>query len=152
MGASYILLRWRIILTTTLLSISTGPVSSCLYFSRHIASSMKYMVVAVNRTDGSILWERVVREEIPHEKMRRETSWVASSAIVDGQRIYADFESRGLYCLSMNGDVIWEKDFGDKDIRSDFGEGATPALYRDRLVVNWDEEGPSFITALDAVA
>jgi len=34
--------------------------------------------------------------------------------------------------------------------RGSFGEGASPALYGDRLVVNWDHEGDSFIVALDA--
>ena len=34
-------------------------------------------------------------------------------------------------------------------IRLGFGEGASPALYRDTIVVNWDHQGQSFITALD---
>ena len=34
--------------------------------------------------------------------------------------------------------------------RRGFGEGASPALHGDTLVVNWDHEGDSFIVALDA--
>ena len=30
------------------------------------------------------------------------------------------------------------------------GEGSSPALYRDTLIVNWDHEGSSFVVALDA--
>jgi len=30
-----------------------------------------------------------------------------------------------------------------------FGEGSSPALYKDKIVVNWDHEGQSFIIALD---
>ena len=35
-------------------------------------------------------------------------------------------------------------------IRRQFGEGSSPALNKNRLVVNWDHEGQSFIVALDA--
>jgi outer membrane protein assembly factor BamB len=34
-------------------------------------------------------------------------------------------------------------------IPNSFGEGSSPALYKDTLVVIWDHEGDSFITALD---
>ena len=34
-------------------------------------------------------------------------------------------------------------------IRLGFGEGASPTLHDDTLVVNWDHQGESFITALD---
>ena len=35
------------------------------------------------------------------------------------------------------------------EIRFEFGEGASPALYGDTIVVTWDHQGQSFITALD---
>ena len=34
-------------------------------------------------------------------------------------------------------------------IRLGFGEGTSPVLYGDTIVVNWDHQGQSFITALD---
>ena len=34
--------------------------------------------------------------------------------------------------------------------RNSFGEGASPAVFEDTLVVNWDHEGADFIVALDA--
>jgi outer membrane protein assembly factor BamB len=34
--------------------------------------------------------------------------------------------------------------------RNGFGEGSSPALVGDKLIVNWDHEGESFIVALDA--
>ena len=49
----------------------------------------------------------------------------------------------------MNGKLVWEKDLGDKSMRNEFGEGSTPALYRNRLVVVWDHTKGSFITVLD---
>ena len=49
----------------------------------------------------------------------------------------------------MNGKLVWEKDLGDKKMRNEFGEGSTPALYKDKLFVVWDHQGESFIVALN---
>jgi outer membrane protein assembly factor BamB len=49
----------------------------------------------------------------------------------------------------MEGNVKWDADFGDMQTRMGFGEGASPALHGDTVVVNWDHEGDSFIVALD---
>ena len=50
----------------------------------------------------------------------------------------------------MDGTLLWQKDFGDKTMRNEFGEGSTPVLYGNRLVIVWDHQGPSFVVALDA--
>ncbi len=50
----------------------------------------------------------------------------------------------------MNGKLLWEKDLGDKKMRNAFGEGSTPALHGNTLVVVWDHlGGESFVIALD---
>ena len=49
----------------------------------------------------------------------------------------------------MEGKVKWERNFGQLNKRMNFGEGSSPALYGDKIVVTWDHEGPSFIIALD---
>ena len=49
----------------------------------------------------------------------------------------------------MQGVFQWEKDLGDMSTRLGFGEGSSPLLHGDKIVLNWDHEGESFITALD---
>jgi outer membrane protein assembly factor BamB len=61
----------------------------------------------------------------------------------------AYFGSRGLYCYDMNGELKWEKDLGDMRTRLGFGEGSSPALHGDTVVILWDHEGDDFILALD---
>jgi outer membrane protein assembly factor BamB len=111
----------------------------------------KYVVLAINRSDGKIAWERTVREEEPHEASHTDNgTWASSSAVTDGQHLFAYFESFGLYAFDMDGKLLWEKDFGDKRMRNEFGEGSTPGLYGNRLVVVWDHlGGQSFVAALD---
>jgi len=69
--------------------------------------------------------------------------------VTDGEHVYVYFGSRGLFCFDMLGNLKWERDFGQLNKRMNFGEGSSPALYRDRIIVNWDHEGQSFIIALD---
>jgi outer membrane protein assembly factor BamB len=108
-----------------------------------------FQVLAYARKDGSLRWKTTLREEFPHEGTHQDGTYAGGSAVTDGERIYAFFGSRGLYCLDMNGGKLWEKDLGRMAIKMGFGEGASPALHGDRLVVNWDHEGGSFIVALD---
>jgi outer membrane protein assembly factor BamB len=50
----------------------------------------------------------------------------------------------------MEGKVVWEKDLGDKRMRNQFGEGSTPALHGNRLVLVWDQQGgQSFVATFD---
>ena len=50
----------------------------------------------------------------------------------------------------MNGTLLWQTDLGDKSMRNTFGEGSTPALHGNRVVVVWDHTAGSFIAVLDA--
>lgn len=113
------------------------------------SSKQHFVVIALNREDGEIEWKRTVRIEIPHEGTHSTSNWAANSAVTDGRHLYAYFGSRGLYCLDMDGSLVWEQDFGDmKKIRA-FGEGSSPVIYDDMILVLWDHEGPSFLFALD---
>lgn len=109
----------------------------------------QFTVFAVNRKDGKVLWKKVVKEELPHEGLHPTNTWASGSAVTDGEMIYAYFGSRGLYALDMKGNIKWQADFGDMTTRNGFGEGTTPAVYGDKIVVVWDHEGDDFIVALD---
>jgi outer membrane protein assembly factor BamB len=111
---------------------------------------VKFLVIAVDRKTGKVKWERLAREEVPHQPRNNMGTWATASPITDGERVYAFFGSRGLYCFTFGGKLIWEKDFGDMDSGGDMGEGASPVLYKDRLIVNWDHYGQDFIVALEA--
>ncbi len=109
----------------------------------------RYEVLAINRTDGSLLWRRIARVESPHEGRHESGSWASCSPVTDGEHVIASFGSRGFYCYDMEGTLQWEKDFGDMRIRYSWGEGSSPALDGDRLIVTWDHVGKSFIVVLN---
>jgi len=110
----------------------------------------RYVVMALDARDGRVVWERVAREDVPHEATHQDHgTWASSSAVTDGEHVIASFESRGLYAYDMDGTIVWQKDLGRKQMRNEFGEGSTPALHGRYLVVVWDHQGQSFVTALD---
>ena len=109
----------------------------------------EFVVVAVNRTDGRILWQKTARRGVPHEGKHQTNSFASASPVTDGERLWVSFGSRGLYCYDLNGNLQWEKDLGDMRTRGGFGEGASPALAGGLLLVPWDHEDQSFIVALD---
>lgn len=112
--------------------------------------AIEFVVMAVERKDGSQRWRTVVHEEVPHEGIHQTNSYASASLLTDGKRVYAYFGSRGLYALDLKGKLLWEKQLGKMQTRNGFGEGASPALHGETLVVTWDHEGPDFIVALDA--
>ena len=109
----------------------------------------KFDLLAINRSDGSILWQKTLREIHPHEGTHGDATYASNSPVTDGEYIYAYFGSRGLYCVDMMGNVKWETDIGTMYKRNTFGEGSSPVLHGNTLVIVQDHEGDSFITALD---
>ena len=89
-------------------------------------------------------------ERVPHEGHHEESGWATASPVTDGERLYAHFGSAGTFAYTLDGELVWKVDLGDMTTRLGYGEGSSPALWGDTLVVNWDHEGASFVVALDA--
>lgn len=109
----------------------------------------QFAVVAVARGTGAIRWRKVLREEQPAEGRHPTNTFASGSPSTDGEHLIAFFGSRGLYALDMQGNLIWERDFGDMNTRNGWGEGSSPTLFRDKVIVTWDHEDASFIATLD---
>ncbi len=109
----------------------------------------RFIVLAVNRRDGKIAWQRAVHEALPHEGGHYTGSLASASPVTDGEHVFFFFGSYGLYCFDLAGKLVWKKDLGRMNSKHGHGEGASPALYGDTLIVNWDHEDRSFVVAFD---
>jgi outer membrane protein assembly factor BamB len=109
----------------------------------------EFKIFLFDRKDGHVIWEKTVTKEKPEEGTHEFGSWASNSPCTDGQHIYAYFGSRGIYCLDFKGNIIWQKDFGQQQKHMNFGEGDSPCLYKERLFIQWDHNGESFMAALD---
>ena len=114
-----------------------------------VTHKQAFTVLAIDRSSGKTRWSRTALETQPHEGTHPDGTWASGSPITDGDSVYAFFGSHGLYCFDMDGSLRWKTDLGDMRIKLGFGEGSSPALYGDRIVINWDHEDQSFIAALD---
>ncbi len=117
-----------------------------------ITTQHEFRVLAFDRTNGAKVWERTLHHTIPHEGGHETASLASASPVTDGEIVAAFFGSHGLYVLSVDGALLWKKDLGRMKTKHGHGEGASPVLHADTLVVNWDHEGPSFVAAFDRMS
>jgi outer membrane protein assembly factor BamB len=109
----------------------------------------EFAVLAVSRKTGKLLWQQTMTKAAPLEAGHVSGSLASASPVTDGERVFAFFGSYGLYCLDTNGKLLWKKDLGEMHSKHGHGEGSSPALHGDTLIVNWDHEEQSFVVALD---
>jgi outer membrane protein assembly factor BamB len=114
-----------------------------------ITNRQEFAVIAISRSQGKIEWSKPVRTEVPHEGAHESGSLASNSPVTDGKRVYAYFGSRGLFCLDPAGGIVWERQFGKKHTKHGHGEGASPTLHGETLIVNWDHQEKSFVVALN---
>ncbi len=112
----------------------------------------KLLVMAFDKNSGRKLWAHSPLTFTPHEGYhRRYGSFASNSPVTDGERLYAFFGSRGVFAYDLDGNLQWKKDYGvQMRMVLSFGEGIAPALGGNTLVLVFDHEGQSFISALDA--
>ena len=109
----------------------------------------KFVVFSVDRNSGKIRWQTTVREELPHSSTHQFGSWASGSPVTDGVNIFAYFGSHGLYCLNNDGKIKWERDFGIMEKVMSFGEGSSPLLFEDKIIVLRDHQGQSTLHVLN---
>jgi outer membrane protein assembly factor BamB len=111
---------------------------------------LAFKLLCFKRSDGQQLWERTATVATPHQGAHATNSFASASPCTDGKHVYAHFGSRGLYCYSMDGELKWKRDdLGKMETRNGFGEGSSPTLHGNKILVPWDHEGPSCLYALD---
>jgi outer membrane protein assembly factor BamB len=110
----------------------------------------QFIVMCLDRNSGDVLWQKVAREAAPHEGKHGDNTYASGSPTTDGKRLYVTFGSQGIFCYDLDGNEQWNVDLGDMKTRNSFGEGASPTIYKDALVVPWDQESSSKLYVLDA--
>ena len=110
----------------------------------------RFLLIAYDRRTGARLWEQVATTATPHEGHHAQYgSFASNSPVTDGEHVFAYFGSRGLYAYTLDGRQVWRKEMPRLRMFMSFGEGAWTALEGSTLLVVVDQEGESFIQALD---
>lgn len=99
---------------------------------------------------GEVRWRRrfAASQEITSSDM---VSRAAPTPAVDGERVYAFWESGDLVALSHEGETLWQRSLTDEygPFTGNHGVGSSPVLTDQAVVVQATHEGPSYYLAVD---
>jgi outer membrane protein assembly factor BamB len=96
-------------------------------------------------TGRQVINVEVFRLERP-EAINVKNSRASPTPIVDGDRIYVHFGAEGTAALTTSGRILWSTRLR---YESQHGDGGSPVLYRDLLIVNCDGWGDeAYVVAL----
>jgi len=109
----------------------------------------KFDLVCVDRATGKILWEKTAIEAVPHEGHQPTGTFANYSPVTDGKYVWVSFGSRGLHCFDLEGNLKWSKPLPTMQTVMSFGEGSSPALAGDAIIVVCDHQAGSAIFAFN---
>ena len=110
----------------------------------------KFVTLCIDRNSGKELWRKTAKELIPHEGVHQDNKFASASPTTDGQRLYCWFGSAGLFCYDFEGKELWNRDFGKANVGASLGEGASPVIHDDKLILLRDTSKEPMIWCIDA--
>lgn len=119
--------------------------------SRH-----KWMLYALDKHTGRIVWERVAFEGEPGNKRHIKSTYASASPATDGRIVVAWFGSQGIYAYDVNGTPLWKVDLGRVDMGAydipsyEWGPASSPIIWNGLVLLQCDTQADSFVLALDA--
>lgn len=115
----------------------------------------RWIVMAINKHTGEVLWERTAAEGTPRTGRLKKGSFNNSTPATDGQHIVALLGSQGLFCYDVDGNLLWHVDLGVLDAGWFFdrtfqwGMASSPVIHDGKVIVQADVRGSAFIAAFD---
>ncbi|MCB1018455.1 MAG: PQQ-binding-like beta-propeller repeat protein [Acidobacteria bacterium] len=117
------------------------------------ATRDKILLLAINRADGKIRWNRQIGD---HNRIYRKHNLASPSPVTDGRRVWAMTGGGSLRCFDFEGKQLWER-----DIQHDYGAfglnhgyASSPLLDSGRLYIQvlhgMRTDDPSYVFAVDA--
>jgi outer membrane protein assembly factor BamB len=149
----------RVFVTTALSSDPKATFRPGLYGDGDASkdrSIHRWIIYALDKQSGKILWERVAYQGEPLEKRHIKATYANSTPATDGRIVVAWFGSQGVHAYDVNGRFLWKVDlgrldFGAYDIPSvEWGSASSPIIWKDLVILQCDTQTDSFILALNA--
>ena len=106
-------------------------------------------LLCLNKGDGKELWRKSY--SLPtHRPANRNASYANGSPVVDRERVIACFVSRDHFWVRSfdhAGNEQWSRDLGT--FESQHGHGSSPIIFENTVIITNDQDGESFVVALD---
>ena len=148
----------KLFLTTAISSEDQAGLRTGLYGdvdSVEDNSEHRFELHCYDKTNGELLWKQVANTASPKVKRHLKSTHANPTPATDGKYVVAFFGSEGLYCYTIGGELVWQKDFGllDSgwffDASYQWGFAASPIIYRGKVIVQCDIQEGSFLAAFD---
>lgn len=108
----------------------------------------KRTLLCLSALTGEELWSQTMTLGANHLHLKN--SYASGTPAVDGERVYAAFADDLHYVVNaftLEGEPVWSKDLGSYD--SQHGQGVSPIVHEDLVIVPNDQNAPSAIVALN---
>lgn len=114
------------------------------------SGEVRYMVYAFDAANGKLKWEREAHKGLPFGGRHRKNTFASETPSTDGERLYVYFGNVGLFAYSLDGKPLWNTQFDPQPMYLDFGTAASPIVSDGRVFIVHDNEGQSYVAAVDA--
>lgn len=102
--------------------------------------------LCLDADSGKVVWDREVFKQ-SGGKVHSKNSHASSTPISDGEKLFVHFGTHGTACLTLDGKVEWTN--SELKYSPVHGNGGSPVLVDEFLVVSCDGGDREFIVALD---
>ena len=119
-----------------------------IFVTTALAETQERVLLCLDRKTGRTLWQKTVLKS-PLEHIHELNSYASSTPLTDGERVYISFLDRDqifLAAYDFQGNLVWEARPGP--FHSQHGYSSSPILWKDRIIVNGDHDGPGFVVSL----
>lgn len=116
----------------------------------------RWIIYAIDKRTGKVLWERVAHQGEPVEKRHIKATYANASPATDGRIVVAWFGSQGVHAYDVNGKFLWKVDLGRVDMGAydiptyEWGPASSPIIWNNLVIIQCDTQADSFLLALDA--
>lgn len=116
----------------------------------------KWMLYAIDKRNGKVLWERLAHQGEPIDKRHIKSTYANSTPATDGRIVVTWFGSQGVYAYDINGRFLWKVDVGRLDLGAydiptvEWGPASSPIIWNNLVILQCDNQTDSFLLALDA--
>jgi len=117
-----------------------------VFITHSLDKGKRRALIALDRATGKKLWQREVPCAVP-ETSHPQNPPCSASPVTDGTAVYAHFASAGVVAFDFDGKKLWQRDLGP--VLHRWGNGSSPVIYKDLLIVYQGPGEPTFLTALN---
>lgn len=113
--------------------------------------NQRWMIYCLDSKSGRILWESAAKEGRPRVGRHVKATHANTTLATDGRHLVAFFGSEGVHAYGLDGTHRWSRDLGIINV-SKYGIGwgfaASPALFKDRILLQCDAPDDPYLVAL----